>query len=73
VHVVFDLCAVSPEYVFAGQLVHSADPSVSLKVPAVHGKHVMDVSAKLPIGCTSEKLNLPELVPPAPQLLLMPL
>jgi hypothetical protein len=48
--------------------VHAAEPSVSLKVPAVHDEHVYDV-----IGCTSEKLNLPELVPPAPQLWLMPL
>jgi hypothetical protein len=39
VHVAFDVRAVSPEYVFAGQFVHAAEPSVFLKVPAVHAEH----------------------------------
>ena len=40
VHVEAFVCAVRLEYVFAAQLVHAAEPSVSLKVPAVHDEHV---------------------------------
>ena len=42
VHVEAFVCAVRPENVFAGQLVHAAEPSVSLKVPAVHAPQVSE-------------------------------
>jgi hypothetical protein len=44
VHVAFDVRAVSPEYVFAGQFVHAAEPSVSLNVPAVHAPHATELT-----------------------------
>jgi hypothetical protein len=44
VQVAFDVRAVSPEYVFSGQFVHAAEPSVSLKVPAVHAPHELPVT-----------------------------
>jgi len=34
-----DVCAVSPEYVFAGQLVHTAEPILALNFPAMQEAH----------------------------------
>ena len=34
-----DVCAVRPEYVFAGQSVHASGPVVGLNFPTVHPEH----------------------------------
>jgi hypothetical protein len=39
VHVAIDVCAARPEYVFAGQLVHSSEPVLPLNLPAMQEAH----------------------------------
>jgi hypothetical protein len=38
VHVALETCAVRPEYVFAGQSVHSSEPVFALNFPAIHAE-----------------------------------